>query len=104
MGSLYERELRAVLAGEPDGVRAVTRSCNPSEKARAMQVIRRPFLVVRAAGSGVGGAGAAVKVLRVKKRTEMRAMIVFMTSKRLGRFCHIRAPMPAKSFARLMTI
>ena len=57
MGSLYERELRAVLAGEPDGVRAVTRSCNPSEKARAMQVIRRPFLVVRAAGSGVGGAG-----------------------------------------------
>ena len=57
MGSLYERELRAVLAGEPDGVRAVTRSCNSSEKARAMQVIRRPFLVVRAAGSGVGGAG-----------------------------------------------
>ena len=57
MGSLYERELRAVLAGEPDGVRAVTRSCNPSEKARAMQVIRRPFLVVRAAGSGGGGAG-----------------------------------------------
>jgi Holliday junction resolvase len=57
MGSLYERELRAVLAGKPDGVRAVTRSCNSSEKARAMQVIRRPFLVVRAAGSGVGGAG-----------------------------------------------
>ena len=57
MSSQYERELRAVLAGIPKGVDAVTRSCNPLEKARAMQVINRPFLVVRAAGSGMEGSG-----------------------------------------------
>ena len=62
MASHYERELRAVLIGSPDGVRAVTRSCNAAEKARAMQVIRRPFLVVRAAGSGVSGAGDLLAV------------------------------------------
>ena len=57
MSSQYERELRTVLAGIPKGVDAVTRSCNPLEKARAMQVINRPFLVVRAAGSGMEGSG-----------------------------------------------
>jgi Holliday junction resolvase len=62
MASQYERELRAVLIGSPDGVRAVTRSCNAAEKARAMQVIRRPFLVVRAAGSGIAGAGDLLAV------------------------------------------
>ena len=62
MASQYERELRAVLIGSPDGVRAVTRSCNAAEKARAMQVIRRPFLLVRAAGSGVAGAGDLLAV------------------------------------------
>jgi len=53
----YERELRAVLAGIPKGVDAVTRSCDPVAKARARQVIERPFLVVRAAGSGMEGSG-----------------------------------------------
>ena len=43
MASSYERELRAVLAGSPDGVRAVTRSCTELERARAMQVVQRPF-------------------------------------------------------------
>ena len=57
MGSQYERELRAVLAGIPKGVDAVTRSCNSVEKAKAMQVLERPFLVVRAAGSGMEGSG-----------------------------------------------
>ncbi len=57
MASAYERELRAVLAGSPDGVRAVTRSCTEVQRARAMQVIERPFLVVRAAGSGMDGSG-----------------------------------------------
>ena len=57
MASAYERELRAVLAGSPAGVRAVTRSCTELERARAMQVIERPFLVVRAAGSGMDGSG-----------------------------------------------
>ena len=62
MASHYERELRAVLVGSPDGVRAVTRSCSASEKAKVMQVIRRPFLVVRAAGSGTAGAGDLLAV------------------------------------------
>lgn len=57
MASAYERELRAVLAGSPKGVRAVTRSCTDLERARAMLVIERPFLVVRAAGSGMDGSG-----------------------------------------------
>ncbi len=57
MASSYERELRAVLAGSPDGVRAVTRSCTELERASAMQVVQRPFLVVRAAGSGMDGSG-----------------------------------------------
>ena len=57
MGTSYERELRSVLAGELKGVRAVTRSCSEVERARAMKVIQRPFLVVRAPGSGSEGTG-----------------------------------------------
>ena len=57
MGGVYERELRAVLAGELKGVRAVTKSCSEIERACAMQVIQRPFLVVRAPGSGSEGTG-----------------------------------------------
>ena len=57
MGTSYERELRSVLAGELKGVRAVTRSCSEIERARAMRVIQRPFLVVRAPGSGSEGTG-----------------------------------------------
>jgi len=56
-GAQYERELRHVLAGLPEGVRAVTRSCTESERAQARLVIERPFLVVRAAGSGIEGSG-----------------------------------------------
>jgi Holliday junction resolvase len=57
MVAIYERELRAVLSGSPAGVRAVTRSCDDVARARAMQVIERPFLVVRVAGSGMEGSG-----------------------------------------------
>ncbi len=57
MSSVYERELRSVLAGERKGVKAVTRSCSEVERARAMQVCQRPFLVVRAPGSGPEGTG-----------------------------------------------
>ena len=57
MSSIYERELRAVLAGEIKGVRAIIKSCTEVERARAMQVIQRPFLVVRAPGSGSEGTG-----------------------------------------------
>ena len=51
IGGAYERELRSVLAGEEKGVHAITRSCNESERAQAMQICQRPFLVVRAPGS-----------------------------------------------------
>jgi len=57
VSSVYERELRAVLAGEIKGVRAIIKSCTEVERARAMQVIQRPFLVVRAPGSGSEGTG-----------------------------------------------
>jgi len=57
IGSQYERELRSVLAGEINGVRAVTRSCSEAERTLAMRVTNRPFLVVRAPGSGSEGTG-----------------------------------------------
>ncbi len=57
MTGVYERELRSVLAGERKGVIAITRSCTEVERARAMQVCQRPFLVVRAPGSGSEGTG-----------------------------------------------
>ena len=63
MASSYERELRAVLAGSPAGVRAVTRSCSEIERAHAMQVVQRPFLVVRVAGSGMDGSGDIIMPL-----------------------------------------
>ena len=57
IGGAYERELRSVIAGEEKGVRAITRSCSESERAYAMQICQRPFLVVRAPGSGSEGTG-----------------------------------------------
>lgn len=57
VASEYERELRHVLMGTPEGVRKVTRSCTEQERTRASAVIQRPFLVVRAAGSGIDGHG-----------------------------------------------
>jgi Holliday junction resolvase len=60
MTSAYERELREVLAGTEKGVHAVTKSCSPEEKSRMSCVIERPFLVVRAAGSGMEGSGDLV--------------------------------------------
>ena len=60
MTGAYERELREVLAGTEKGVHAVTKSCSPEEKSRMSRVIERPFLVVRAAGSGMEGSGDLV--------------------------------------------
>jgi len=57
VSSQYERELRQVLAGVPKGVESVIRSCSSVEKQNMLQVIQRPFLVVRAAGSGMEGTG-----------------------------------------------
>jgi Holliday junction resolvase len=60
MTGAYERELREVLSGTEKGVNAVTRSCTQEEKERMACVSRRPFLVVRAAGSGMEGSGDLV--------------------------------------------
>ena len=60
MTGAYERELREVLAGTEKGAHAVTKSCSPEEKSRMSRVIERPFLVVRAAGSGMEGSGDLV--------------------------------------------
>ena len=57
MSSQYERELRQVLAGVPKGVESVIRSCDEKEKLRMRLILKRPFLVVRAAGSGMDGSG-----------------------------------------------
>ena len=60
MTGAYERELREVLSGTEKGVHAVSRSCSPEEKERMKLVQNRPFLVVRAAGSGMEGSGDLV--------------------------------------------
>jgi Holliday junction resolvase len=60
MTGAYERELREVLSGTEKGVNMVTRSCTADEKNRMGCVIQRPFLVVRAAGSGMEGSGDLV--------------------------------------------
>tara|TARA_Y100000768_G_scaffold386078_2_gene373615 strand:+ start:312 stop:974 length:663 start_codon:yes stop_codon:yes gene_type:complete len=57
VSSKYERELRQVLAGLTKGVNAVIKSCSEVEKAKMKLAEKRPFLVVRAAGSGIEGSG-----------------------------------------------
>jgi Holliday junction resolvase len=60
MTSAYERELREVLAGTKKGVEAVIKSCDDAERRRMRRILERPFLVVRAAGSGMEGSGDLV--------------------------------------------
>tara|TARA_B100000614_G_scaffold71266_1_gene63439 strand:- start:2283 stop:2945 length:663 start_codon:yes stop_codon:yes gene_type:complete len=57
VSSKYERELRQVLAGLTKGVNSIIKSCNEVEKAKMRLIEKRPFLVVRAAGSGIEGSG-----------------------------------------------
>tara|TARA_B100001287_G_scaffold39952_1_gene29104 strand:+ start:275 stop:928 length:654 start_codon:yes stop_codon:yes gene_type:complete len=57
VSSKYERELRQVLAGLAKGVDAIIKSCSEVEKAKMRLIEKRPFLVVRAAGSGIEGSG-----------------------------------------------
>jgi Holliday junction resolvase len=57
VSSQYERELRQVIAGVPAGVEAVIKSCTEQQKEKMRLAITRPFLVVRAAGSGMEGTG-----------------------------------------------
>jgi len=60
MTSAYERELREVLAGTKKGVEADIKSCDDAERRRMRRILERPFLVVRAAGSGMEGSGDLV--------------------------------------------
>ena len=64
MSSKYERELRQVLAGLTKGVDAIIKSCNEIEKAKMKLIEKRPFLVVRAAGSGIEGSGDLLALRR----------------------------------------
>ena len=51
MSSVYERELKGILAGEEDSIRKAIKTCTPEEQAAYLKARHRPFLVVRGAGS-----------------------------------------------------
>lgn len=60
MTGAYERELRDVLAGVERGVEKVIKTCTQEERERMRSIVQKPFLVVRAAGSGMEGSGDLV--------------------------------------------
>jgi len=49
--SIYERELREILSANESILQKITRSCSPEEKRKYMKVKKKPFIVIRAAGS-----------------------------------------------------
>jgi hypothetical protein len=51
MSSVYERELKGILAGEEDVLRKMTHTLPPEQAAGYRKAQARPFLVVRGAGS-----------------------------------------------------
>jgi Holliday junction resolvase len=51
MSSIYERELKGILEGEPKILEKTTKTCSPSEKDSYQRICEKPFIVVRAAGS-----------------------------------------------------
>ena len=51
MSSVYERELKGILAGEEEVIRKAIKTCSPEEVASYLKARHRPFLVVRGAGS-----------------------------------------------------
>ena len=56
-GQPVRKRIAWSLAGIPKSVEAIIRSCEDLEKNRMRLVTERPFLVVRAAGSGMDGSG-----------------------------------------------
>lgn len=50
-GDTYERELKALLAGDPKAVARMIKTCNAMETAAYNTMLRDPFLMIRAAGS-----------------------------------------------------
>lgn len=51
MSSQYERELKGILEGDPTILSKVTKTCSDIEKSQYFSVQKKPFIVVRAAGS-----------------------------------------------------
>lgn len=51
MSSNYERELKYILEGEQTMLEKVTKTCSPMEKSNYQVITKKPFIVVRAAGS-----------------------------------------------------
>ena len=49
--SQYERELKGILEGEQKVLTQITKSCNPIERENYLSIIKKPFAVIRAAGS-----------------------------------------------------
>lgn len=47
----YERELKGILHGDIDILEKVTKHCEEDEKEAYMKIIKRPFIILRAAGS-----------------------------------------------------
>jgi len=50
-GSQYEREFRSILEADESFLHKITKSCSAMEKEHYFRVIKKPFAVVRAAGS-----------------------------------------------------
>ncbi|HEC76498.1 MAG TPA: Holliday junction resolvase [Thermoplasmatales archaeon] len=49
--SIYERELREILAGNEEVIKKITKNFGDKEKEKYMKIIENPFITVRAAGS-----------------------------------------------------
>ena len=50
-GDVYERELKALLAGDEKAIAKMVKTCNALETAAYNSMLTNPFLVIRAAGS-----------------------------------------------------
>jgi len=51
MGDTYERELKAILSGDEKALTKMVRTCDEEETEGYLSIRKRPFMVVRAAGS-----------------------------------------------------
>lgn len=49
--SIYERELREILAGNEEVIEKITKSLNEEERKKYREILKKPFITVRAAGS-----------------------------------------------------
>ena len=50
-GDVYERELKALLAGDVKAIAKMVKTCNAMETVNYNSMLNDPFLVIRAAGS-----------------------------------------------------